>query len=40
LAANYNDGPSFIRTGRPDVPVLFDNNEPFELGKLKVVRKS
>jgi len=26
LAANYNEGPSFIRTGRPDVPVLYDNN--------------
>ncbi len=29
LAANYNDGPSFIRTGRPDVAVLYENDEPF-----------
>ena len=47
LAANYNDGPSFIRTARPDVPVLFENDEPFELGKcnfyiisVKVIKKS
>lgn len=33
LVANYNDGPSFIRTGRPDVPVIYANDEPFELGK-------
>lgn len=33
LAANYQDGPSFVRTARPDVPILFPNNEPFELGK-------
>ena len=33
LAANYQGGPSFIRTARPDVPVLFPNDEPFELGK-------
>jgi transketolase len=35
LAANYNEGPSFIRTARPDVAVIFENNEPFELGKRK-----
>ena len=33
LAANYNTGPSFIRTSRPDVPVLYNNDEVFELGK-------
>ena len=33
LAANYNDGPVFIRTSRPEVPILFPNDEPFELGK-------
>lgn len=26
LAANYQGGPSFIRTARPDVPVLFPND--------------
>jgi transketolase len=35
LAANYNDGPAFIRTSRPDTPILFKNDEPFELGKCK-----
>lgn len=33
LAANYNDGPAFIRTSRPEVPILFSNDEPFALGK-------
>jgi transketolase len=33
LAANYNGGPAFIRTARPDVPVIFNNDEPFALGK-------
>lgn len=40
LAANYNNGPAFIRTARPDVPVLFNNDETFELGKSKVLRHS
>lgn len=35
LAGNYNDGPAFIRTARPDVPILYPNNEVFELGKCK-----
>lgn len=26
LVANYHDGPSFIRTGRPDVSVIYDND--------------
>lgn len=29
LAANYENGPSFIRTARPDVKILFPNNEQF-----------
>lgn len=33
LAANYNDGPVFIRTSRPDVPILYANDEPFAIGK-------
>ncbi len=33
LAANYNEGPAFIRTARPDVAILFNNDEPFQLGK-------
>ncbi len=35
LVANYNDGPAFIRTSRPDVPVIYQNTETFELGKCK-----
>lgn len=26
LVANYNDGPAFIRTSRPDVPVIYAND--------------
>lgn len=33
LAANYNEGPAFIRTARPDVSLLFKNDETFQLGK-------
>lgn len=29
LVGNYNDGPAFIRTSRPDVPVIYANNETF-----------
>jgi len=37
LAANYNHGPAFIRTARPDVPILFSNDETFELGKCNFI---
>ena len=33
LAANYNDGPAFIRTARMDVPIIYANEEEFQLGK-------
>lgn len=33
LVGNYNDGPAFIRTSRPDVDLIYPNNEVFELGK-------
>lgn len=26
IVANYNDGPAFIRTSRPDVPVIYAND--------------
>lgn len=26
IVANYNDGPAFIRTSRPDLPVLYPND--------------
>jgi len=39
LAANTR-GITFIRAGRPAVPVLYENSERFEIGKSKVVRQS
>ena len=35
LAAN-TEGVCFIRTSRPNVPVIYNNDEPFEVGKAKV----
>jgi len=39
LAANTK-GIVFIRTSRPNTPVLYANNEDFQIGKAKVLRKS
>lgn len=39
LAANKK-GVCFIRTSRPNTAVLYDNNEPFVIGKGKVVKQS
>uniref|UniRef100_A0A0K0E7T0 transketolase n=1 Tax=Strongyloides stercoralis TaxID=6248 RepID=A0A0K0E7T0_STRER len=39
LAANIH-GIVFIRTGRPALPVIYNNDEPFAIGKAKVFRKS
>lgn len=33
LAGNYNDGPAYLRLTRPSVPVIYPNNQQFELGK-------
>uniref|UniRef100_A0A131Y234 Transketolase n=1 Tax=Ixodes ricinus TaxID=34613 RepID=A0A131Y234_IXORI len=38
LAANFQ-GIVFIRTSRPNTPVLYGNDESFAIGKSKVVRK-
>ena len=35
LAANHN-GITFTRSSRPATPVLYANNENFEIGKAKV----
>ena len=35
LAAN-TPGVCFIRTSRPNIATIYDNNEPFEPGKAKV----
>jgi transketolase len=40
LAANYNDGPVFIRTARPDVPILFKNDHHFQIGKSLLIKSS
>lgn len=39
LAANTK-GLCFIRSSRPNVPVIYANDEPFQVGKAKVVRQS
>ena len=33
-------GPVYIRTSRPKTPVIYDNDEEFPIGGLKVLRKS
>jgi len=33
-------GIAFIRTGRPALPVIYENNEKFQIGKAKVVKQS
>lgn len=39
LAAAH-PGIAYIRTSRPKTPVIYSNDEPFAVGKAKVVRKS
>jgi len=39
-AAAYHPGPAYIRTSRPKTPVIYGNDESFEVGGLKVVRES
>lgn len=39
LIANH-PGPCYLRTGRPNSPILYGPDEPFEIGKCKVLRKS
>ena len=39
LAANL-PGIVFIRTSRPNTPVLYDNSENFQIGKSKILRQS
>lgn len=38
-AAAQHQGPVYIRMGRLDVPLLFDENYTFEIGKANVVRE-
>lgn len=39
LAMAQRDGPCFIRFGREAVPVVTDENTPFEIGKARLCRK-
>jgi transketolase len=36
----YHPGPAYMRTSRPKTPVIYDNDERFEIGGLKVLRQS
>ncbi len=40
VAAGEHGGFAFIRTSRPKTPVLYENDEEFPLGGLKVLRQS
>jgi transketolase len=40
VAAARHEGPVYIRTSRPKLPVIYDNGEAFPIGGLKVLRKS
>jgi transketolase len=39
-AAARQPGPAYIRMSRPKTPVIYANEEPFEIGRLKVLRES
>ncbi|CAF2912011.1 unnamed protein product [Rotaria sp. Silwood2] len=39
IAANY-DGAVYIRTSRPNFPILYKNDEVFEIGKAKIIVES
>jgi transketolase len=36
----YHAGPAYMRTSRPKTPVIYDNEEQFPIGGLKVLRQS
>jgi len=38
--AAYHPGPVYLRTSRPKTPVIYGNDEPFEVGGSKVLRES
>ncbi|HXG87741.1 MAG TPA: transketolase [Vicinamibacterales bacterium] len=40
VAAAYHEGPVYIRTSRPKLPVIYDNSEQFTVGGCKVLRSS
>ncbi len=40
LMANYNRGISYMRTTRMATPIIYENNETFEVGGCKVLKQS
>jgi len=38
-AATEHDGPVYVRLGRASVPMCYDENDTFEIGKAKVLKK-
>jgi transketolase len=40
VLAAYHPGPAYIRTSRPQTPVIYSNDETFVVGGLKVLRQS
>jgi len=39
LMANYYDGISYLRTTRPETPIIYNKNENFEIGGCKVLKQ-
>jgi transketolase len=40
VAMAYRPGPAYMRTSRPKTPVIYQNDEAFPIGGLKVLRES
>ena len=40
IMANYNDGISYLRTSRPETPIIYNKNEEFKIGGCKVLKES
>jgi len=38
--AAYHPGPAYLRTSRPKTPVIYKNDEPFEVGGCKILRET
>ena len=36
----FHEGPCYLRLGRPDAPIIYASDEPFEVGRCKVLRQS
>ncbi|KKP24155.1 MAG: Transketolase, partial [candidate division TM6 bacterium GW2011_GWF2_28_16] len=40
IMANYNSRVSYLRTSRPETPILYNKNEEFKIGGCKILRES